>query len=464
MSVILNTDSSYIGFAFFVFTEIFLIQIIVTSHYKYLDHKIKKELDDGNMVELNIKEYGPLKTLNGFVHGFGNILIPGLLIIIIACTELGISGTSIETFTKTKTFKSGGYFSFLPIDKDNFERTPFYISSRRQACVDYTENVVTARVSMASLDNDIIICSDEIGVTLTNLDYQCEESFEYEVLKVRDIIYETDYFENTLGAWLNGISIQTGDIKTKTCSGISGGAGKVFWITYNGIYTNAIIDDSWRTGSIGERWVVETSAIASSRNSHNVLGDHEIFDSDRVIVECKEGCFEAIIQWVLTQGNSNMKEDIQSFIDIWYEGLSYDSPIPVCYSKDKDDDGFVEWPIVDYFNTPGCDDAVALRLFPDGGTENVTEISIWAICFMFIVIFASILYYALSLFTTGYNVISYEGISYLHHKEVNPSHTWNGFVTLFRKGDVVTSKLDDADVPKEYECPHRNHEENEMNI
>ena len=61
MGVTVPIDSSYVGFIFLVITELLLIRVVVSAQMRSLDREIKNRLDAGDNVELDLRDFGPLK-------------------------------------------------------------------------------------------------------------------------------------------------------------------------------------------------------------------------------------------------------------------------------------------------------------------------------------------------------------------------------------------------------------------
>ena len=468
MSVIIHLDSSYVGFIFLIITELLLVRVVVSSQIKSLDREVKDRLDDDQTVELGIKEYGPLKITTRM--GFSKILLlvfpAAFILLLVASSELGISGRTLQTYSVQDTILSGGYFSLDSIkdswDYFKYDPSPPQYIGKWSNCVDFNNNgdsIVSHKVLVSyeiigeNLELRNSICSSKDDVVISNLKSQCYEDddtlyrFDYEVVSKGDLIYKLD--ESRLGGVFGRskalqVSIWMGEAVSGECLGESGGPGKIFFVdTTENVYT--IIDDSWRIGNSKERWIVHTSGESLwEEESWNgtIQGD---FTS---VVECEKGCFEAIVEWLLSDGFDSNMESVFSYLTIWYEGLNYATAIPICERNphhEDDDTSSTNW-LVDVdnlpFKTSSCDDVVSQAYIPDGGEENITEISIWAVLFLAVSFFFTFLLY---LFTrkSGYDLLSYEGISRVCYEDSHMGNTWTkgGALSVRKLDGKITSRV-----------------------
>jgi len=468
--ITIHLDSAYVGLIFLIFTEILIIPYVVSSQIKSMDREVKHRLDDGQNIELDIKEYGPLKITNGI--GLSKIIMlifpAALILLMVASGELGISGRTIPTYSKQDTFVAGGYFSLDSILDDfdyllEYERSPYTFVSKWADCIEFknNDNIVIGHSVLVPYevnDDELVmgdsICSSSEDVVITVLKSQCfddsdddeslgEYKFEYQVTSLGDLVYEIDgtryggVFERSKHQF--GVSIWMGEAVLGECLGTTGGSGNIFWVETVSTITSkiehhAIIDDSWRV--VGkERWIV---------NHHErELGSHISQDSINVVIECERGCFEAIVEWILTEGFSANISNFFTYLTIWYEGLNWseilnDSIHPECYrnphtkSEDNprdsndlfDGSNSTNWIVSNLpFKTPECDEVFSQSYILDGGDENVTEISIWAICFIVLAFCFTFVYYFFSK-SGGYDLLSYEGISKVCYMDSHPDGIW----------------------------------------
>ncbi len=539
-------DSAYVGFIFLIITEFVLIKLVTSSHTRSIERELKYQLDNGNSVDLSMREYGPLRINRHMkISKMLTLMLPSVLIIaMVSFGELGISGTTIQTTSVQKTIRTGKYFALdaLPTvdysDSDSgidFTSSPNYILGHSSNCIEYSEDggYVTAREAIipyslpdsngSILEIGEVLCSEKDGViaSLVN-DKTGDRLFHYNITSLGSLIYFADRRAVLWGPDNGDVSIYMGKV-TIEYEVLKGDEEQtnIFWVENNldfgeRLETCAIIDVSGN--SENERWVLDTFTERSYFFlSRKFVSAH--FASDAVIIECEEGCFESIVQWCLLDREMGM-EQIETFFSIWYDGLNYgdDKTTPRCeripapiggssvgtnttwlwgddYSEENlmtlpptpapvDPDWYVEAlenistpsPTVleleptptpventtrspfhfeyrrlsgDFappFKTVSCEDAVSTSVLPDGGVENVTEVSIWAICFIVLGFIFSIVHYIYNYRcqkVVGYDILSYEGISKICYMDANPGCDWNsgGPLTVSIIDGKVSSRI-----------------------
>lgn len=152
------------------------------------------------------------------------------------------------------------------------------------------------------------------------------------------------------------------------------------------------------------------------------------------------------VLYILSDGFDSDMESVFSYLTIWYEGLNYYTVMPICERNPHDEDtNSTNW-LVDVdnlpFKTSSCDDVISQAYIPDGGEENATEMSIWAVCFLAFSFFFTFLLY---LFTrkSGYDLLSYEGISRVCYEDSHTCNTWTkgGALSVRKLDGRITSRI-----------------------
>lgn len=444
MAVTIHLDSAYIGFIFLILTELLLVRVVISAQIRSLDREVKRRLDKGETVELDLKEYGPLKITSRMGYAKVALLIfpAALILIMVALGELGISGRTVASSSTENTVTAGKYYTLQAVEGDNYKRAPYQFAGVWPGCVEYSENSVVARAATIpyEIKEDFFemgtaVCSTENDVVVTDLASQCNEQdidsenfsyFYYNVTSVGEMVYFDGYRQNVLGQYVGETTGFIGEVNVGPCSGGDGGPGNVIWVNATNVDdTYAIVDDSWRLGnSTLERWIVDSSASMS-------LGRHNT--GRTVIVECEEGCLEAIVEWCLSEAGTTVHQ-VSTFLSIWYEGLNYgsDGISPRCDRDFWTNTGWAD-ETETVFKGADCDGVISQSYIPDGGEENVTLVSMWAIWVILIGCALTAVYKVLAR-KQGYNLLTYEGLSEIYYMDANPGYIW-------RKGGALEVSL-----------------------
>ena len=462
MGVTIPIDSSYVGFCFLVVTELLLIRVVVSAQMRRLDREIKNRLDAGDNVELDFKDFGPLK-INPHMGGYKIALLvfpAAITLLLVAVGELGISGRTIPTRSTLDTFKAGSYFELDRVIYSVWRPAPHQFASKWPQCVEYGTSSIVGHVATIpyELQNDTGTitmgdpsCSSTTDVSIMDLGVECYEQsglldeegdrlyFNFNVTQIGGSVYYDSSRSSVLNQRVGDVNITIGDVIVGECSGKEGGPGKILFIEtleYDRsvgedvvLETYAIIDDSWRLDNERERWIVSTS-VPSLRIGQRNTGNG-------VIIECEYGCLESTIEWAISLGNSvrgATLEESSVFLSIWYEGLNfYDDETPVC-----DEYISYNWITNDFFSSGDCLDAIGKEYVLDGGEINVTIVSWWAIGVITTGCVFTLMYRFITL-EGGYNLVTYEGLAEIYYKEVNPGCIW-------RKGSgLEVSLVSDVD-------------------
>lgn len=435
MAVLIYLDSAYIGFVFLVLTEIFLVRVVTQTQIRSLDREVKRRLDKGIPVELDLRDYGPMKvnTRMGLAKITALVFPAAFILAMVALGELGISGRSISTYSAKNVITVGGYFTLDVIETPDYQRAPPQFSGKWPTCVEYSRDsvvasqaIITYEITEGEIELGLVSCSDQESVVVKDLGSTCYEQdpdhsdfsyFHFNTTSIGNVVYYDSYKLNLNLIYNGETTVTSGEAVVGPCSGQAGGPGHVFWVeTSNSDTTYAIVDDSFRLGddSSRERWVIDPGASVSLGRSNT--------GSWTVIVECESGCLEAIMEWVLLEGTQTI-DQVGSFLSIWYEGLNYgqEETGPVCDSVDSGSSGW--YTTDDLFKEGSCEGAVGEKVVLDGGEQNVTLVSAWAIWIVVVGCVSTLLYRCMAR-QDGYDLLTYEGISKVYYEDINPGHVW----------------------------------------
>ena len=437
-------DSAYVGFIFLVITEFFLMHVIVKSQIRSMDREVKRCLDNGEHIDLNVKEYGPLKMVSTL--GLKKIVIlifPAVFVLcMVSFGELGISGRTVGTYSKQSVIKAGGYFQLDSVRSGPFvdgvtptNLSPLRFTGVRNKCIDYISNteIKASRLAMTLSSPPEVECLEDY-ITVSTLEPTIVYTIEYNITETGEMIYEQLDKLPIFGSLGDHRDLRIFSGKcVAQFGGIKDGLSRSVYFLEHRIedgftYNDVIIDVSERAD--GTKWAIDVA-----RGYPVETGSISQYD---IRIDCVN-CLEALVEWAF---NINPEEydhididTVDTFLSIWYEGLDWLSTGPVCDNNSTS--GWLSDHKEEAFRA-GCDDAVGIDLFPDGGFENVTVVSYWAICFVVIGFFISFIYHFYTLHG-GYDLLSYEGVSKVCYEDTNPGHIW-------RKGDYLKVCLVDGRV------------------
>ena len=194
-----------------------------------------------------------------------------------------------------------------------------------------------------------------------------------------------------------------------TCSGtLHDRRSTIIFVEHSSNDAYAVLNASSLFGGSNEVWIVDDLVSVGT-------GANYIPTSLAVAIECQEGCFEAVVEWSLSDSGLSI-DDSSKFLSIWYEGLnfyiSYDEVdnYPGCEDRDTDRED------LSFFKKGDCSGAISSSYVQDGGQENVTAISAWAIV---VVCISCVLtaWYKVAHQKGGYDLVTYEGIAQVYYKE-----------------------------------------------
>ncbi|CAN0208129.1 unnamed protein product [Pylaiella littoralis] len=468
MSVMIHLDSAYVGFIFLVVTELVILRVVIKAQLASMDKAVKRVLDEEGAIDVDLHEYGPLKvnTSMGRSKIMALVLPAAFILALIALGEIGISGRSVPTYSTSDTITAGGYFFADAIQyRTIYQRAPAAFMGKWPTCVEYAENSVEASQVTISyemkdtwIEFGVVSCSEEVGVVVkTGKDLDststCDD-FEYSITPTEDpgsngvLVYNDSLVFDMNGGQHYDVTVEVGEVTISSCLDADGGTGKILWVSsFDEHQLNTIrygiVDDSFRLGTdtSRERWVIDSFADSFSGTYASIAWDSAI------VVECLSGCLEAIFQWILLDGYNGGTdvESLGNFFSIWYEGLNYvdESSDPVCDERAD----LSNWIDDGIFKVGSCEGAVAENVVLDGGQENVTLVSVWAICIVSIGCVLTLMYW----FThrdAGYNLLSFEGLSKAYYEEVNPGNTWCSGGALKMK--LVNCRLSAAENKQEF--------------
>eukprot|EP00752_Nemacystus_decipiens_P014273 g12694.t1 len=276
MSVLIYLDSAYIGFIFLVVTEIFLVRVVTNTQIRTLDREVKRHLDEGEPVELDLRDYGPMKvnTRMGVAKIIALVVPAAFVLLMVTLGELGISGRTIPTYATQDTITVGGYFTLDVIETADFERAPIQFSGKWPACVEYSQSSVQASQATITYETTeegeielgLVTCSDEVGVVVMDLVSTCYEQdedhpeysyFHFNTTFIGDPVYYDSYKLNLNLIYNGETTVTSGAAVVGPCSGQAGGPGQVFWggydlLTYEGIskvyYEDINPGHVWKSG------------------------------------------------------------------------------------------------------------------------------------------------------------------------------------------------------------------------
>lgn len=468
MSVLIHLDSAYVGFIFLVVTELVIIRVVISAQLRSMDKAVKRVLDKEGAVDVDLHEYGPLKVSKsmGRFQIMALVLPPAFILALIALGEIGISGRSVPTYSTSDTVTSGGYFSVdtVHLTLATYQRAPVAFLGTWPTCVKYAENSVEASQATISyeikdtgIEFGVVTCAEEVGVVVKygkDLDSTstCDD-FVYSITptEAHELVYNKSVHYDLNDGIIWDVTVHVGEVTTSSgttsssCSDVDGGPGKILWVSafdehaFN-IIRYGIVDDSFRLGADSslERWVVDSFSDRTTSSGNSIPWDSAI------VVECESGCLEVIIEWILLDGGTGI-ENLGQFFTIWYEGLNYvdESSDPVCDQRGD----FSNWNDDGFFNVGSCEGVIAEKVVLDGGQENVTLVSVWAICIVSIGCVLTLMYW----FThreAGHNLLTFEGLSKAYYEEVNPGHVWCSGGALNMK--LVDCRLSAADKKQEF--------------
>lgn len=455
MSISIHLDSAYVGFIFLIVTELVIIKIVVDSHLRNLDRNIKRALDKGESVDIELCDYGPLRVNRKMSRKKMAMMVfpAALILILIALGEIGISGRTIDTSSKENTIVAGGYFSlFSGISSVPKNLAPLELSTKW--CVNYEKDedgkdVISVNQLTVTYDIDefedwdlgIVSCAKDIGMTVMTSLSDCY--FLKEEAEMGELVFWSHSY-NTDDVW-TGTSVFSGK-GVLACSSIHGKYDNVTYGDYTSFTTvdddlSATDDDFSTTDDDDFSTTVDDSLhYVYNRRMFTVMGDDKkernIVDMsepgeqierwyirtdvfiDSIVVECESGCLEAIVEWLSLDSGISIKK-VNNLISIWYEGLDYYkfNDKPECYEQDE------VWS--DIFKRGSCEEAVGEQVVLDGGQENITVVSIWALSIIIIGCVFTCIYWFMSR-EDGYDLLSYEGICKTYYVEVNPDNIWVG--------------------------------------
>lgn len=458
MSFTVHVDSAYVGFIFLIVTEVFLVRVISSAQIRSFERDVKHRLDKGGEVQVSLKEFGPLRVLGGtrLKTALFLALPAAALLLLVALGELGISGRTIPTYAVTDSFTAGGYFS---IRKSSFQqRAPNQFQGKWPSCVDFGNDRVVghaATIPFEILDDDSLElkdaqCSSEDDIVISSFSTRtlCESNVYYNTTSTGKVVYETSAFRGFFLNRLADFQLELGEYvfdpdrfyDTSGCPFLQNAEpDRYFWINHEGDtnynHSCAILDASSLIESThSEVWIVDSLILGE---------DSDIVVTDNVVIECEVGCFEAIIEWCLSDIAVYTISGSSIYLSIWYEGLDFsvDSSSEGIPSNDTprcstDDDNFwVETPLV---GVGDCSSALSSTSFVDGGEENVTVISAWAVVVVTIAGVFTIVYHFVHV-KGGYDLLSYEGLSKLYFKDINPESEWRagGPLPVSMDGSII---------------------------
>jgi len=465
--ITINVDSSYIGFVFLLVTEIVIMRFLVSSHLKSMEATVKKALDKGENVKIDLRDLGPFRihTGLGWFKAFRIALIPCIFFLMITCSELGISGRSIPSYTEVDIITMGGYYS---LDRFTYEKAEEYIQSEWNQCMVYKNDMEISGGKLAStfsIDDDFFNFEDSVCEEPSVSIIRGEVCSEFDIVNYTiassELIYE--YYSRPRGdyEWLydfHDLLVYRGDVNIDACEEIQ--SKDVYMVAiksseddvidddfgddvFGGLFGDDLFDDDddlvydiWNTF-----FIIDKSEIVG-REKWVIIGAHQeerqieplpigvgfsYFEDSVFTVEC-ENCFETIVEW-LFQDNSLITTEIEDFFRIWYSGLTYNSTsIPYCsidetYLKDawisEEEKGFLAG--------PSCEDEAFVVDQREIGSKNVTTISLFSIVLMTIALFGTVIYYCWTRVSARsvYDLFTYEGMSKLVYKTSHPMSEWH---------------------------------------
>lgn len=458
MPFTVHVDSAYVGFIFLIVTEVFLVRVISSAQIRSFERDVKHRLDKGGEAQLGLKEFGPLRVLGGtrLKTALFLALPAAALLLLVALGELGISGRTIPTHAVTDTFTAGGYYS---IRKSSFQqRAPNQFQGKWPSCVDYGNDRVVGHAATipfeilddGSLELKDAQCSSEDDIVISSFSTFCDSNVYYNTTSTGKVVYETS--SGFLGFLMNLLSVfqlELGEYvfdpdrfyDTSDCPFLQNAEpDRYFWVNHEGDtkynHSCAILDASSLIESThSEVWIVD-SLISGE--------DEDTLVNSNVVIECEVGCFEAIVEWCLSDFAVYTIFGSSFYLSIWYEGLDFsvdssavgipsnDTP-PRCATED--DNFWVETPLV---GVGDCSSALSSMPFVDGGEENVTVISAWAVVVVTIAGVFTIVYHFVHA-KGGYDLLSYEGVSKLYFKDINPESEWlvGGPLQVSKDGSII---------------------------
>jgi len=445
-----------------------------------MENEAKKYLNDGNSLKLKLMEFGPIKMTTGMgLNRSLRFLVPSVLILLmIACSELGISGITIPTFSEMNTISAGGYYSlgrsvFVSPHLESIwnkctsvKDDDTYVGhvAKTSYTQKFNETDPMDPIEALQFDVEKVQCSEKNdvylhfdGLSSVHFPGNFSRHINYNILDWGDLVYIEEHgFNGFLNNLFYNVYIRESTAiyeYDNLCSYTQCPSSRetsleevhtVFLVYSHTNLTYAIIDDSSNKNGSGERWLIDADAKINGDNENErrtvLEGGGSYFsekDDDFVVVECEEGCFQAIVEWVIRVQpftGYSLKLEIDLFFRIWYGGLYYDRKIFYGYQSELSSvkcntfTGFSNWKIASDergFSSGTCEDAVNIDNFPDGGQKNVTIVSYWAFYFAVLGIASAILYYIFSKFLgDDYNLFSYSGLSKLCYSESRPNSSW----------------------------------------
>lgn len=434
------------------------------AHTKSMEGTIKKNLDDGERVDIYMKEIGPLVVNTGMgKFGVCKLLVPAILILgLIACAELGISGRSIPTYSNVDTFQMGGYYSLDYIFNDLGDSSIYNLREKCIRFVDSEEAIgdimfVKYHMEEYSFVVDDYVCSGNDDVVVypgtrgqDGPIASCNYTIGYSIKPVYSYGNRTDFADYYFGEHYD-VDIYKGTINS-IYEGCPSTLESYFVIDSKDDNDNSyriIIDTSIDDGV--EKWTKKSFAKESWFSQKSVID----FQNDEDEIECKDHCLESVLEWSILESVS--KSD---FFDIWYSGLEYSlyhSKVPNCtvstqsestldfFDIDSQGGGWIDGDLG--FTRTTCDDAIAKRDILDGGVEDVTVVSYWSIWFVMIGCIGAIMYYlwARIRLGDGYDLLSHGGLSKMCYLDSNPGKEWvdDSSLSVLLVNDRVTCKINE---------------------
>ena len=486
-SVVINLDSSYIGFIFFIISELVILKIVFDAQMKSLEKNMQKKLQAGQHIKLNVNTYGPFKINKhlGWKTSF-TLVLPALIVfLLISFSELGISGTTSPIYEKKNILRAGGYFTLDSIGgreiTDDYRSAPLSFYNVWTSCVDFDDNMVIGRELNVFYENDgdtetygDVSCSSTDDIMI----YTFSESDDDRIFNVDSnatLVYSAenkvaffkeqsgvdyDYFNNDVYIYSANGSV----CEEELCD--SSVVIYLVDITPTGeirLGDYAIIDIG--DGS-HEKWLIAYDRIGNIGYDASYGKDGIFIDGD-IVVECIwGGCFEAIVEWLSSfEGDDYVDRNpsiskVSTFLEIWYEGLNYggiygneglitdisditgfetstggyglipnldslSGPPPICDLKPE---GYSDgWIIEDFdkkFVSMSCNEPITETNFDTGSTKNITRISIWAIIAVCTGVFVTIVYYFFTKSCVGYGLMSYSSIFKWWYLDSHPGKEW----------------------------------------